>query len=528
MLAANLKISALGFVFCAFLLFLTSASAIAQSRVLVHEFKLENWSQESVPESGRFLTDSAFTAPLFELLEKGIRSKLGDLPIDYYSGKQIDMVSQEANPYIDAKTRREEYASKVTDYYARFRKENRKSHQYLVTVYAELLKLPIWENQENVKFRLKVKIKDNHEGLIFSETESYTYYVQNTDSLLNEPYHQGFALYQNSPISRQELHKAYLNGLEQIFFGKISSKKQYVNRAFYDGYSDFIDQAARKYSLAVPAAYGYSTLSNVKFSVLGIFALAGKSKHSAMFAGELSEPQKGLVYMRENRFSGLADLDITVPLGFGYRQFNRTLSLSSELFPAPYKNYTLKGSIKELYVLSGHLRRSDDISFKLALYDENKVLKSDLLVYDLGATRLDEEKHTRNSNIVLGPVGFHKFEGSKSLQKILRDYGRIYTPYIKTEGKMLGKQFAMITNPECMNNVEIYYDDEMVGLITHSKPTKEQLKKKKNMIPHMLYLKEGLTAEEEALILQNFQSMRVGYAMNGLQRTERQNKSQNQ
>lgn len=146
-----------------------------------------------------------------------------------------------------------------------------------------------------------------------------------------------------------------------------------------------------------------------------------------------------------------------------------------------------------------------------------------MLVYDLGVTTYDEG--VEESNLTLGPVGIierTKSEGSKSLHKILRNYGRIYTPYIKTDGKMLGKQFALITNPACLNNIEIYYADEMVGLITHSKPTKKQLKEKKSFVPHMLYLKAGLTAEEEALILQNFQLMRVGYAMNSLQRTERE------
>ncbi|MCJ8163804.1 hypothetical protein MKJ04_03055 [Pontibacter sp. E15-1] len=452
---------------------------------------------------------------------KGIRSKLGDLPIDYYSGKQIDMVSPEIDPYLDAKTRNKERDFKMREYYDRFRKKNRKSHRYLVTVYAEFLKLPIWENQENVKFRLKVKIKENGEGEVFSEKERYTYYLQNPDSLQQDQNPQSFAIYQNFPLNKDEVQQAYLNGLEQIFFGKVTPKKQYVYRSAYDGYNDFIDRAERKYSLSVPVTYGYATLSNAKYSILGVNVMAGKSKHSAMVAGELSESLRGLVFMSENRFSGLADMDITLPSGSGYRQFTRTLSLSSELFPTPYKNYTLKGFIQEATTLGFTIRHTYANTFKLDLYDEYRELKSDLLFYDLGVDGLDERTETHGRGVAMGPIAYNKFEGSRSLQKILRNYGRIYTPYIKTEGKMLGKQFAMITNPECMNNVEIYYDDEMVGLITHAKPTKKQLKKKKNFIPHMLYLAGGLTAEEEALILQNFQSMRVGYAMNSLQRTDK-------
>ena len=76
----------------------------------------------------------------------------------------------------------------------------------------------------------------------------------------------------------------------------------------------------------------------------------------------------------------------------------------------------------------------------------------------------------------------------------------------------------MISNPLSLNNVELYLGDERIGLLTHSKPTKKQLKKKKNVVPHVFYLKEGLSPEEEVLVLQSFQMLRIGYAMNSIHR----------
>ncbi|MBC5994110.1 hypothetical protein [Pontibacter cellulosilyticus] len=512
------KLKAVNILLSTILFYFTVTSSLAQGTVLVHEFKLLNESPESLPEHGRFLTDSTFMKPVLEVLERGIRSKVGNLPIDYYSGRQIDLLSPSINPYMDSKTQFKDYFAKQKAYYSRFKKENRKNHQYLVTVHAEFLKPNVWESQENVKFKLKVKIKENGKGKVFKERESYSYIVKTPDLLMNELGSQSLAIYQNFALNKEEIQKAYLDGLEQIFFDKAAQKTQLVNRSIYEGYNDFIEQAERKYSLVVPATYGYSTLSNVKYRFLGIPVMAGKSKHSAVLAGELSESRKGFIQMKENRLSGITDLDIVSPLGTGYRQLDRNFTLSSELFPSPYRTYTLRGSIQDAYALGIRVGDPFNNSFRLDLYDEGKMLKSNMLVHNLGVSRYDEGSEASASSLNLGLVSRTKTTGAKSLHKILRNHGRIYTPYIKTEGEMLGKSFSLITNPLCLNNVEMYYGDEMVGLITHSKPTKKQLKKEKNFIPHMLYLKAGLTPEEEALILQNFQLMRVGYAMNNLQR----------
>lgn len=300
----NLKSRVLYTSFSVLLLILSSTVAFAQGNILVYEFKLTNEYPESLPDHGSFLTDSAFVNPVFQILEKGIRSKVGDLPIDYYSGRQIDMISPTVNPYVDSQTQLKEHTIKFRDYYGRFKRENRKSHQYIVTVHATFIKPAIWENQENVKFKLHVKIKENGKRKIFSERERYSFIVKNHDPLIGEQPNQSFTIYQNFPLNKNEIQQAYINGLDQIFNGRETPKSQVVNRSAYEGYNDFIQQAERKYSLTVPTTYGYSTLSNVKYKVLGIQVMAGKSKYSAMVAGELSENKKGLVHMSEKGLAG--------------------------------------------------------------------------------------------------------------------------------------------------------------------------------------------------------------------------------
>lgn len=519
----NLRLAVSGLLLSALLFLFSSGAALAQGNVLVHEFKLVNESPEELPEYGRFLTDSAFMAPVLEVLEKGIRSKVGNLPIHYYSGKQIDLLSPTLSPYSDTRRQFKDYFAKQKVYYARFKRENKSGYQYLVTVQAEFLQPETWKSQENVKFRLKVKIKENGKGKVFSERQRYTFVVNTPDQLQSETASQEITVYQNFALTKAEIQQAYINGLQQVFFGTESPKTQLVNRAAYEGYDEFIQEATRKYSLVVPVTYGYTTLSNVKYRFLGIPVVAGKSKHSAVLAGELSETQRGLLQMHENKFSGLTDLDIASPLGTGYRSFNRTFTLSSELFQTPYRNYTLKGAVQDTYAFG--LRVGDPFknTFQLALYDESKSLKADMEIHNLGVTRYNEGVESSASSFGVGLVSRTKVNGAKSLQKILRNYGRIYTPYLKAEGSMLGKKLTLVTNPLCLNNVELYYGNELVGLITHTKPTKKQLKKEKNFIPHMLYLKGGLTPEEEALILHNFQLLRVGYAMNSLQRSKGRN-----
>lgn len=503
----------------ALLIVYSYAPSFAQERVLVHEFKLLNESPEELPGYGSFLRDSVFVKPILEVLEKGIRSKVGELPIDYYSGPQIDQLSLKVNPYRNSKEQFKEYLAQQKAYNTRFRKDNRKSHQFIVKVEAEFLEPGAFQSQENVRFRLKVRIREKENGKVFSGKVNYYFNVHTPDLLMAELSRQSPTLYQNFPLSKEEIQQAYITGIQQIFFNEESSKNQFVNRSIYKEYDNFIHQAARKYNLIVPVTYGYSTLSNVKYRFLGIPVIAGKSTYSDLLAGEQSSPKRGRIQIRERRLSGLSDMDFNGQLGIGFRKFNRTFLLSSELFPAPYSTYYLKGAIRDVYALGVPIGNPFNNGFKLNLYNEEKLLKSDMNVYNLGVTTYDEGVEESVSSSTLGPLSRTKTNGgAKSLHKMLRNYGRIYTPYVKAEGNLLGKPYTLITNPLCLNNVELYYGDEMIGLITHSKPTKKQLKKKKHVIPHTIYLKGGLSTEEEALILQSFQLMRVGYAMNSMHR----------
>ena len=513
------KRSAVNFAFTVLLLVYSHGISFAQQRVLVHEFSLLNESPEEIPEFGVFLKDTAFINPVLEVLERGIRSKVGELPVDYFSGRQIDLLSLTMNPYLDPKDQFKDYVAAQKAYYARFKKENRKSHDFIVKVHSEFIEPGLFKNQEGVKFKLRVKIREKESGKVFSGRASYNFTVQTPELLMKEIQDESVAIYQNFPVSREQIQEAYITALRQIFFEEESSKKQIVQRQEYDKYTDFMLQAEREYSMMVPVTYGYSTLRNVKFRLFGIPVLSGKSKNSDLLAGDMAETKRGRIQIREGRTSGLTDIDLEGPLGTGIRKFNRSFYIQSEVSPAPYNKYVLKGSIQDAYAFNIKIANPFKDGFNLKLYDDHKMLKTELKVYNLGVTAYDEGVEDSFSSFSLGPVSRTKTNGgSKSLHKILREHGRIYTPYIKAEGALLGQPFRMISNPLSLNNVELYLGDEMIGLLTHSKPTKKQLKKKKNVVPHVLYLKGGLSSEEEALVLQSFQMLRIGYAMNSIQR----------
>ena len=353
----------------------------------------------------------------------------------------------------------------------------------------------------------------------FSGRASYNFIVETPPLLVKEINDQSVAIYQNFPVSKEQIQEAYINALQQIFFNEETSKKQYVQRQEYDKYTDFMLQAQKEYSMMVPVAYGYSTLSNVKFRLIGIPVLSGKSKNSDLLAGDMSGTKRGRIKLREARTSGVSDIDFEGPMGTAVRKFNRTFYIQSELLPAPYHKYVLKGSIQDVYAFNIKIANPLKDAFNLKLYDDHKVMKAELKVYNLGVTAYDEGVEDSFSSFSTGPISrTNSNGGAKSLHKILRNHGRIYTPYVKAEGAMLGQPFRIISNPLCLNNVELYLGDEMIGLLTHSKPTKKYLKKKKNIVPHVLYLREGLSQEEEALVLQSFQMLRIGYAMNSLHR----------
>lgn len=490
----------------------------------MHEFKLLNESPEELPEYGQFLEDSAFINPILEVLEKGIRTKVGDLPIDYFSGRQIDQLNLVVSPYRNFKDQFKEYIARQKAYYARFKREHKRDHQYLVTVDSRFSEPGLFQNQEGVNLHLKVKIKEKGSGKVFSGWKKYHFIVQAPDQLRADLKNKTLAAYQSFPLNKEEIQKAFIGGLEEIFFQEENPKKHYVERTEYEQYYDFMLESERAYSLIVPVPYGYSTLSNVKNKFLGIPLLSGKSKYSQLLAGDLSDPKRGRIQMKERRVSGLTDLDVEDPSGVaGFRKLNRAFWLHSELSPPPYDKYLLKGSITEAYALGIRIGDPFENFFKLELYSENNLLKSEIKVYNLGVTVYDEGNEGSMSSFSLGPVGWTKTNGgAKRLDKMLRDHGRIYTPYLKAEGSLNGRPFAMVSNPLCLNNVELYFGDEMVGLLTHTKPTKKQLKRKKNVVPHVLYLKGGLSTEEEALVLQSFQMLRIGYAMNSLHRGRRQ------
>lgn len=162
-----MKRSVVNLVFIVLLLVCCHGSSFAQKKVLVHEFSLLNESPEEIPEFGAFLKDTAFINPVLEVLEKGIYSKIGELPVDYFSGRQIVLLSLTMNPYRDPKDQFIEFVAAQKAYYARFKKENRKSHDFIVSVKSEFIKPGLFRDQEGVKFKLKVRIREKENGKVF-------------------------------------------------------------------------------------------------------------------------------------------------------------------------------------------------------------------------------------------------------------------------------------------------------------------------------------------------------------------------
>jgi hypothetical protein len=492
---------------------------LAQGKVLIQELRVTNNHNETLPEYGAFLSDSVFIASVLDVLEKGIKSKLnGVQDISYFSGKQIDFLDLKTNPYLDTKKQFRDFWQQQKKYQLRFRKESRKNFDYFVRVNFSFEKPNFTNDRENIHLVTRIWIREKGEFKTFSGRTRVKFKVNTPAPPQNEFIDREITLYQSFPIEKVEIVQVFSSSLEKVFFDVPLERRQEVYRPVFNNYNLNLT-SSKNYKMVVPTSYGFTTVKPFGPRIFNMPMFRGRSKFSNLLIGEQDNNKKSLVQIRERRTSGFTDMDIPSVYGTGYRRLSRTYRINSEIFPAPHRKYILKGIINDAYVLNMRIRDPFKDNFRLQLYDEKKNLKSELRIYDLGVGLLNDETVEESAlGFNIGPVNASGNQTERNLRKALYQYGRLYTPLLKAEGTLVGKEFAMITNPQCINNVELYLDNELVGLILHSKLSRKQLRKRSNFVPHQLILAQDLTTEKEALIIQSFQMLKVGYGMNTLKR----------
>jgi hypothetical protein len=445
------------------------------------------WSQKSVVVAGILVnnnydeysadhfSDSVFNRTFFETFENNLREKLGDIKMIYPNGKKITFMDfRLASSFGEA-------VGPYQDYYRELIAAKKLDYDYFVEVRSEIAKV-FRGRESSIKIDSKIILKDTKGKSIVRQSGQVIAVAppppfDGEDLLINR-----VELKQNFFLSVADLHDAFKKSVSLAFEESNKLTIRGAERPTINTYDSFTSKAIA-YRLLAPADFAKTRF---KLKVQGFYTL---TKNRPIMLSRIGSTRNGALNFKETKIT-----DIVFGAGFenvhhSYR-VQRNFKIGIDMPDISNVNYFIKGVVyaDNSVVLGTGARGPVKLLIKRKDEKENGVLTF------------------RNENPTNNPLSYYN-----------RSLGRVFCPFGKMEGTISGKQLLVQSSLVSLNTLEVLINGKLVGLITHPVTTPEYLKKKKNLIPFIVYIDPQLTLEDESLVLQAFQFNRLSYLLKDYQ-----------
>jgi hypothetical protein len=454
-------------------LIISFSPAWSQKKIVIRGVLITNNYNEYLTN---YFSDSAFVNTFFNHLQATLEKKIGNVKMIYPNGKKIT--------FIDPKLATSFSDPSIILYqdYIRQRTEAKKVDcDYIIEVKTDFNDT-FKGKKSNIKITSKIRLKDARGRNIVYKSGKLQVIIPSPLFNSNNLLINQVELKQSFPIPISELRDAYIKSVN-LAFEKNNRHTIYTSeRPVVNTYDSFTNKAIT-YRLLAPVNFAKT---GFKLKLQRFYTIAPKKSINVT---RISDNKNGLLTAKESKITD-------INLGFGNKsrayRFQRNFRVGIDMPDLPSPNYSVRG------ILSFH--------------DGGIIGTGNLMPVKLKVKNKDEAGEGKEEIIFT-----NRNQNTDNLSRYNRSLGRVFCPFGKLEGIVSGKHLIVQSSTTSMNTLEVLIGGKLVALITHPVTTRKYLRKKRKLIPFILYVTPQLSIEDESLVLQSFQFNQLAYLLKDYQ-----------